>query len=256
MTAIWTVKDANYSTNATRFNAPITTGLKGWWYLGGTQELSERNLAFNGNASLVGSPTIEDGYVSFAGYSSGQWMQTTLGETASDTLLVVMRSSDTFASGATRPAPIGNWSADPGNSNTVHGSTILVLSTVGAPSAQLVGAQSHDVTGTLTAHLSGQITVADLSGWKFLAKSFNDTTNEKVFRNVTNAQSTSSSTTNTRELHTTSTHRIGGGYTSSYSGACDVAFAAIYDAGLTTGQIDDIYDFVARFLLDRRGITI
>lgn len=257
MTAIWTITGDAFSANPVGFSPPITAGLKGWWYLGGTSAKTTRNLAFNGDAALVGSPTIEEGYVSFAGFSGGQWMQTTLAETENDTLLVVARSAAAFSSGSTRPHPIGNTGPDAGFSGTEHGSAILVYETVGAPSAGVRGVQSHDGgAGTPVSHLTGQITVTDLTDFKFLAKSFNDTSNTKLTRNVTDSQSTSNTNTGARILHTTNTHRIGGSYTSTYGGPCDVAFAAIYDTALTSDQMGEIYEFVARYLSDKFSIEI
>ena len=256
MTTILTIKDADFSANAIGFSPPVTSGLIGWWYLGGTQALTEKDLSFTGNATLAGSPTIEDEYVSFGGASTGQYLQTTLADPVDISMLVVARTSATFGSAAQRPMYIGNYGADSGYSNTQHGAGIYTESGT-APSGVTRASQSHDITGTVTPSTSPALTIATLSSWNFMCSSYAQSGGAKRFRCITTAQSGTATQTATRVPHTTNKLRIGASFNSSvFGGACDVAFAAVYNVALTTNQEDAIYEFVARFMLDRRSITI
>lgn len=243
------------------FVAPVESGLLGWWYLGDTVADTQHDRAGLADATLVGSPAITQGFVSFNGYASGQWLQTNVAETAAFTILVVARSSDTFAANSTRPMFTSNYGADAGNGGSLLGAGIYI--SAGTPpggTVRLHGGQNNG--GTLQVEISSTFAVTDVQAWNFYAGRMESVgTNPAVADNPrklydkTTAQ-TGTSNAYPRVVHSINKMRIGAAGNSTFGGKCDVAFAAYYNRALADAEVTDIYDAVAARLLSRYGIVI
>lgn len=243
--------------NAIGFRPPVTAGLAGWWWLGDTQTATEKDHAYIGNGALVGGPTISaGGYVSFAGFSAGDWLQTEVAETNDITLMCVVRTSDTLAAAATRPMLMGFFGGDAGYANQGNGACLYYASTSGLPQGFLRGAIGHETAGTITMDDAAFQTVPDVTEWRFLAVTFDDTSNVKVVYDKTAGTSQTNTITTARSPHTVNRMRIGGGFNSSFSGSCDVAWAGVYSTALTAQDIIDTYGFVGTCLSAWHGISI
>jgi len=261
MTTRITIAGADFSANAVGFIPPVADGLAGWFYLGDTIAETQRDRAGIADGVLVGSPTINAGYVSFNGYSSGQRMQTSIVETANITLLTVARSSDAFSSGATKPMFVTNYGADPGHSNLLIGASIYVDG--GTPPAALVRlGGGQDNNGTVQGQVNTVLTTADATIWNFyagsLAATSSDTAatgNARKLYNSTTAQ-TGTSSNYPRVPHTVNTFRVGAAYNANFSGFCDIAFAAIYNRVLSDAEVETIYQAVKTRLAGKHSITI
>lgn len=237
------------------FRPPVSSGLLGWWWLGGDQASTEKDHAYIGNGTLAGSVTLHDGYASFAGYSAGQWLQTEVAETNDLTLMCVARTSDTLASAAYRPMMMGWFGGDPGYASQGNGSCLYYGSTSGLPQGFLRGTVGHVTAGTVSLDDTAPQTVPDVTAWRFLAVSFDDTSNVKLVSDLTAAASATNTISTARSPHTVNRLRIGGGFNASFSGACDVAWAAVYNRALTAEEKADTRAFVNTVLSDRHGFS-
>ncbi len=81
---------------------PVSRGILGWGYLGGSMQRSLQNLA-RGNPGLnvVGAPTLHDNYASFVG--SNHYFQTAIFQRMQHTIFCVARSLDTFVDNSHKP---------------------------------------------------------------------------------------------------------------------------------------------------------
>lgn len=243
--------------NALGFRPPVSTGLVGWWWLGGSKSASEKNHAYTSQAALMGSPTIHESYVSFGGFAANQWLQTEIAETEDLTWMCVARTGGTLASAAERPALLTTWAgSDPGYANQTNGSLLYYPSTTGGTQGTLTGGVGHHTGGTVTMDLGATLSVADRGAWAFLGMSFNDTSNEKVLFNKTLGTSATNTVSTSRSPRTELKLRIGGGHNSTAGGPCDMAWAAAYSSGLTAEQIQDTYEFVQNTLDSLYGLSV
>lgn len=247
----------NGSAYAREFRPPVSSGLVGWWWLGGTEAKTEKDHAYLANATLAGSPTIETSYVSFGGYNSGQWLQTEVAETNDFSWLVVARTSDALAASSTQPTIMSTWSsADPAYSSQTNGSLIYYNATSGLPQGTLVGGIGHVSAGTVTVDNGATLSIANAGEWAFLALTYNDTSNVKVLYNRSTGTSNTNTVATDRSPRSNLNLRIGGGFNTSFRGTCDVAFAAAYSSALTAQEVADTYAFVQTCLSDWHGLTI
>lgn len=261
MATILTVTGADFSANSVGFIAPVADGLVGWWYLGGTEAETKRDRAGIANATLGGSPTIHAGYASFGGFSSGQWLQTEVTETAAFTMLCVARSTEAAHSGTDLPMFVSNYGNDAGNGGTTIGASIYVASgTAPAGTVRLGGGQNNN--GTVQGQISTTITVAAATSWNFyagrMASTSADNTQTLNARHLFGKTSGQSHTTNNypRVVHSANRMRIGSCFNSGFSGSCDVAFAAFYSRALTDDEIETIYQAVKTRAAAKHSITI
>ncbi len=261
MATILTVTGADFSANSVGFIAPVADGLVGWWYLGGTEAETKRDRAGIANATLGGSPTINAGYASFGGYSSGQWLQTAVTETAAFTMLCVARSTEAAHSGTDLPMFVSNYGSDAGNGGASIGASLYVASgTVPAGVVRLGGGENSN--GTIQGHISANISVAAATSWNFYAGRLESTSSDitqalnarKVYDKTT-AQ-TGTATSRPRVPHSVNKMRIGACFYSGFSGSCDVAFAAFYSRALTDDEIETIYQAVKARMGAVNSITI
>lgn len=243
------------------FVIPVTSGLLGWWFLGDTVADTQHDYAGIADAVLTGSPVLTQGFVTFAGYAAGQWLQTSVTETAAFSIVVVARSSASFATSATRPMFVSNYGTDAGNGGVALGAGILVSGgTAPAGGVILHGGQNNN--GTKQTQTNTTFTTTNVAGWNFYAGRLESvdsntaaTNNPRKLYNETAAQT---ATTNNypRVPHSSNTMRIGAAYNSTFGGPSDIAMVALYSRALSDGNVDDIYDAVAARLLDRYGMVI
>ncbi len=95
----------------------------------------------------------------------------------------------------------------------------------------------------------------DATAWRFLSVSFYDTSDVKLVSDLTAAASATNTVSTTRSPHTVNRLRIGGGFNASFSGSCDVAWAAVYNRALTAEEKADTRAFVNTLLSDRHGFS-
>lgn len=252
---------ADFSDNSTGLILPVATGCLGWFYLGGTQAATQQDRAGIANATLVGSPTIGDGFVSFGGFDSSKWLQTAIAETSEFTVLCVARSDDTFAGASTKPMFFSNYGADAGNGGALIGASIYVDGgTAPAGLVRLGGGQNNN--GTKQGHISTSFTTTDVSEFNFYAGRMAQTdSNIAASNNARNLFNKTTAQTNSlncypRVPHSANLMRVGAAFNSSFNGNCDVSFAAAYSRVLTDDEIETIYQSVKTRLLLKHSITI
>ncbi len=261
MATLITIAGADFSANSVGFIAPVTSGLLGWWYLGGSVAQTQQDRAGIADATLAGSPTIGDGYVSFGGYSSGQYLTTQVTEVDAMTMIVVARSTEAAHTGTDLPMFVGNYGADAGNGGALIGSSIYISAgTVPAGTTRLGAGQNNN--GTIQAQIATTFSTATATSWNMYAGTLADTSevttttgNARILYNLTTDQSNETSNY-PRVSHSVNKMRIGAGYSSSFTGSCDVAMAAFYSGVLTPTQLETIYQAVKTRLAALHSITI
>lgn len=261
MATILTVTGADFSANSVGFIAPVADGLVGWWYLGGTEAETKRDRAGIADATLGGSPTIQSGYASFGGYSSGQWLQTAVTETAAFTMLCVARSTEAAHSGTDLPMFVSNYGADSGSGGANRGASLYIdAGTWPAGSARL-GASINN-NGTVGSNINAAFIVTDATAWNFYAGRIPNTSSDNTQQ--LNARKLFCKTTGQTDTETTYPHvpsvanamRIGACFSSAFSGSCDVAFAAFYSRAMTDDEIETIYQAVKVRMAAVNSITV
>lgn len=243
MATIIRVAGADFSANAVGFLPPVASGLVGWFLLGGTIDQSVRNLAQGGaNATAVGSPSVSAGYCTFDGNTPSH-LQTSIAETQDMTLIVVMRSSDTFADNTHAPAPIGTFQS----AQTPIGVGLLFLSgTLPTIELRLVAGLDNG-TAPVTS-----LNVTNPDQWKCLAAVVQSGAHRDV-HNLTDATSTTAvSGARVGAGISARTVRIGASYGGN-RGTSNIAFAAVYSRALSVGELAAIYAF-AKPILAARGV--
>lgn len=252
---------ANFSANAVAFAPPVLDGLAGWWYLGGTLAQTQRDRAGIADGVLIGAPTINSGYVSFGGYSAGDWLQTSVEETEAFTMLTVGRSTEAAHSGTDLPMFVSNYGADAGSGGALRGASIYVDSgTVPAGVVRMGG--YVDDNGTVSSNILTAFTVAAATSWNFYAGRIEATSSDNTQQ--LNARKLFGKTSGQTDSENAYPHvpsvsnlmRIGAGYSGSHTGSCDVAFAACYSRALTDDEIETIYQAVKRRMSAVNSITI
>jgi len=235
--------------NAIGFRPPVSAGLTGWWWLGNSKAATEKDHAYIGNGTLAGAPTIEEGYVSFGGWSSGQHLQTEVAETNDFTLMCVVRTDDALTSGATL---MSWWSSDAGQSGQVSGSLLYWSGSTG----RIRGARSFISGGTTSTDIDATLVIPDVGDWSFLAFTVNSAANLATVEDKTSGLSGSDTNSGTRAPHTVNRLRLGRGHNDNFPGTLDMAWAASYNTALTTQNKADTYDFVKEVLADLYEIAI
>lgn len=257
MGLLMTIPGADFSGNAAGFIAPVARGLVGWWYLGGTVAETQNDRAGIANATLSGSPTIASGYVSFGGYATGQWLETQVAETDTCTLLVVARSSDTFADGAHRPMLLSNFGTDSGSGGALIGASIYIDGGT-APAGTLRLAGGQDNAGSYTAYTSTTFSTTNVAQWNFYAGKMLAAggAGTRKLINSTTDQSNNGSPSYPRRSNTVRKFRVGASHSSAFGGTCDIHMAALYNVDLTDDEIETIYQAVKTRAAAKHSITI
>lgn len=243
MTTILTVKGADFSANAVGFEPPVTDGLEAWFYLGGSAALSVKDLSFNADALVVGSPTYSTGYVTCTSLSN--YFTTSVGDSAAGTILAVAR----WPTGQTGTATGIISSAKMSGSNTA--SVEQYLTTVAEPTGTLVGDLGYNEVPTA---VFGQLTSNPINTRAFYAHSWSQADASRRLRNLTESTTSSGSISGTRQI-SDRTFRLGSSY-NTRTGTIELSFWAKYSRQLTVDEEDEIYVFVQRFLADKRSLTI
>lgn len=238
-----TVGGGNFAANAAFFIPAVADGLVGMWHLGGTVAQTQKNLKVGGvDATLAGSPTVNAGSVDFGGFSSGQWLQLPYYETDTITLLVVAKSSDTFAGSATKPMFMSNYGTDSGSGGATIGAGIYVDGgTPPAATVRMAGGQNN--SGTYTANVNTTFSVANATIWNFYAGKMQAAagTNSHALVNSTTDQLNQTSSTYPRRSNQVRLMRVGAGYSSAFSGTCSISYAALFSTFLSADQIELLY---------------
>lgn len=263
MTSIVVKGGADFSANAVGFRAPVPTGLAGWFFIGarGSDTTAQgtartvKNLAFNSySAALIGSPTLHTGYATF---TSSNYMQTDIPETASHTMLAVVRNPDTLTDATHYPAIMGTLN----NAGAAAGNGIALVQTSGTGGlpGRLTSYNSNGTPPSASTVVSNLNVTSLATGFEMVYVSANNATGEIVLGSRTESVTTSGSfTAGTRLINPAGTTcRIGALVnTSVATGSVDIAFAAVYTTALTSTEITTIYNSVAAFLTATYSITI
>lgn len=252
-----TITGADFSAHSAGYLPPVATGLLGWWFLGGSVAETQQDRAGIANAVLAGSPTVNNGYVSFGGYAAGQWLETAVMETDDITLLTVARSADTFVDGTHKPMFLGNYGSDSGSGGALIGASIYIDGGT-PPAGTLRFATGQNNSGTYTAHTSTTFSTTNVTTWNFYAGKAAQAggAGSKKLINSTTDQSNAAVPTYPRRSNTVRPFRIGAGHNSSFGGICDVAFAALYNRVLSDEEIETIYQAVKTRLAAKHSIAI
>ena len=243
MTTILTVKGADFSANAVGFEPPVTDGLEGWFYLGNSAALSAKDLSFNSDALVVGTPTYSTGYVTCTSLSN--YFTTSVADTAAGTILAVAR----WPSGQTGTVTGIISSAKMSGANTAV--VEQYITSISEPSATLVGDLGFNAVPSA---IFAQQTSNNIATRAFYAHSWSQAASSQRLRNLTAATTASGSITGTRQI-SDRIFRVGSSY-NTRTGIIELSFWAKYSRQLTTTEEDSIYEFVQRFLADKRSLTI
>lgn len=257
MATVLTITGADFSANSVGYLSPVADDLLGLWFLGGSVAETQLDRAGIANGVLAGSPTIGDGYVSFGGYATGQWLETSVMETDTITVMVVAKSSDTFGSGANKPMFLSNYGTDSGSGGALIGTSIYIDGgTAPAGTVRLGGGQ--DSSGTYTAYTSTTFSTTDVSVWNLYAGTMTAAggTGSRVLYNSTTDQSNNTSPSVIRRSNTVRPFRIGASHSNAFGGVCDVAFAAVWGRVLTSTQVETMYQAIKTRLAGKHSITI
>jgi hypothetical protein len=224
----------------------VPNGLVGLWLFGQTMEKSRRNHADNGvDALVVGEPVLTDRYMSFKGGSD--YLITDVRETNSLTLIAVARTSEPLTTNAARPHLISNFLGSTG------GASLSVTGTPSAaPQAYVSSSTYRDVNGVPTSGGS-TVTVEAINTWRFLA-GVHSPTMSSVYDLSAGVEDVDART-GTRILKPNVPFRIGSSEGTQFLGACDIAFAMIYNRALAKIELEALRAQFAQFLLDTRSIA-
>lgn len=241
--------------NAVGFAPPDADGLVGWFHLDDATQALRNRAEGGGDGVIDGSVTFGTGYASFA--TQNDRLRTALMDTAAITLLIVAKSSATFAANGNRPSLIGTYASQSGG---IAGAAIQVTATPSAaPAATVQFGASRDAAGVPT-WTPASITVADFSKWTFLAgiaKAGAETDGRRIV-DMTNGVSGVATPATARAINvqTGNGGKISiGGFTSLMWGPHSACWGAIYSQALTQARIDKIYPFVQRRYADKFGIA-
>ena len=254
MATLITISGVDFSANSVGYVAPVASGLVGWFFLGGSVAETQQDRAGIANAVLAGSPTINNGYVSFGGVSSGEYLTTAVAETAECTVLAVAKSTEAAHTGSDLPMFVSNF----GPSGVGFS---LYISAGTAPAGTVRIGAGQDDNGTPQTQINTNVVVAAATSWNFYAAKLESTSADntaqlnarKLFNKTTSQTGT---TSNYPRIVGANPLRIGAGYNSGFSGSCDVAFAAFYNRALTDAEIETIYQAVKLRLAAKHSITI
>lgn len=257
MATVLTISGADFSANSVGYLAPVSNGLLGLWFLGGSVAETQLDRAGIANAVLAGSPTIGNGYVSFRGLDDGDYLQTSVMETDEITIMCVAKSSDTFADGNHKPMFISNFGTDSGSGGALIGASIYVDGgTAPAGTVRLGGGQNN--SGSYTAYTSTTFSTSNVATWNFYSGTMTAAggTGSRILTNSTTDQTNNTSPAYPRRSNTVRAFRIGASHSASFNGTCDVAFAAIYNRVLTPAEVETVYQAVKTRLAAKHSITI
>ncbi|TWI52993.1 hypothetical protein IQ22_02828 [Pseudomonas duriflava] len=233
---------------------PVTRGIEGWFTFDTDASRFSFNRAIGKNdASIVGAPTAFATHGRFKSLTN--FIQTQIGETAAQTLIVVCRAANPVPAGASgggdanTPFFVGNYygtSQTAGVTGNAFGVNVFSTSetSITGTAAQDNGSGAATAGGTV---LSGDTPTnwairgvrADTSG----TTTFNSTRGTSAFRAATGARVLS----NTK-------FRIGSA-TTAFAAEADISAVAIYSVALTDAEIAQVA-LAMRKRMARLGIAV
>lgn len=242
MTTVLTIKGADFSANAIGFTPPVTSGLKGWWYLGQNAAQTVKDLAFLEDALVVGTPTYGTGIATFTSLSN--YLQTGVAEEADGTVLFAARWPSP-QSGTATGVPYSALNGSPYDAGLQ-----CYITSVSYPSATIVNFLGKSGG---TANIFSQITSNDISTRAFYSCTYASTGAHKI-RNITAGTSGSGTFSGARTLNGGDI-RIGSS-NNTRNATCEMSFWAYYNRVLSEPEQDSVYAAVKQFLADKRSLTI
>jgi hypothetical protein len=243
VSTILTRKGADYSLNSVKFTPPVSTGLQGWWYLGGLTgddaptalARTTKNLAGTSAAmTAVGSPVISTGYVTLDATHS---LDTTILETMDFSWVFLVLPT----------AILGKFG---GHYVSSSRSTMMATSNVTTTVQSLTPRDTG--SGTTTQQQLGLLTLgAGFTAMRMLCCTMNGATGAGTMRDLTGGTTATPVTlTSTRVVASpTIGFQLGG------AGATGVrlGFVAVYNRALSNAELDAIHTFVAKYRLAKYG---
>lgn len=242
MGVLLTVKNADFSTNAIAFSAPVADGLEYWNYFGDTTKTGRNLVPGKSAGTVVGTPAMGSGFATFT--NSSNYVVTGVTDQREVTLLSVARANT--PSQNLSKAMISTYN---GGGGTAAGSSLFFG---GGGGAQATVAAARNSGGT-DAPVVTSIT-QDPNTFGFFTSRIGAAYHR--IDDKTHNLSGSGSVANPRSAANGQLYRVGGfvsGFTA--GGLADIAFAAIYSRVLTDAEVDAIYQRVKTYLAGK-GITI
>lgn len=254
----------DFSSNPAAWILPgsLAKGLTGAFLLLGTAAQITTNLAPQlpgttvSDSTIVGTPTV---YPSFTTFNSGNYLQTTVNETADYTILVVARLRDRATNGG---VTIGNdLTTDVSVSNdgsTPFGIKTVILQTGTTSLAGTIASAVYyvkpDPTLPVISHIDPSIAATDVTQWRLIAYQANGLTGTitDVTNNVTG--SLTAGTPNYRWVNTNPL-RIGQDYSNFFNGSVDISAFLYFERALTATEIALFYATYQPFFASK-GITV
>lgn len=234
---------------------PVPRGLEGWFTFDTDASRFSRNRAIGkADAKIVGTPVAFAGYGRFKGLTN--FIQTEIGETDEQTLIVVGRAVSPIPEGsstvgdANTPFYLGNYrgsSITPGVSGVSYGTSLYHV----APATLTGGASRNNGSNAATSSvrsLSGEVP----TDWAIRVLRAKSGALLDV-RNVTKGTSVAGTDSQARVL-TDAKFRIGSG-TQAFGAEVDISFAGIHSVFLTDAELAAQVT-VIRTRMARLGITV
>jgi hypothetical protein len=232
------------------YTPPALDNLVGWFNIGIDAKRSRKNWAPGGDdAVVVGAPTFHaDGGARFTSLSA--YMQTSIPETDDLTIMVVAKSSDTFADLAHRPAFVSTYTGV-GASNSAVTSDGAMLSVIGVGTVRMT-AYRRAVDGSATHSGSSNNITPDLANWGCYFGTINGLVSR--VRDKTGGSS-SSFTHSLPRFRSANTFRIGSAF-NGLGGHCDILTVGLWSAPLSDATEEAAYQQAKADAAARYGIDI
>lgn len=218
------------------FLLPVTDGLMGQWFLGGSEEFSVKNRWSRGgygDGEVYGSPTFAAYYGSFKSGTNGMFLS--FPDPVEGTFYIVVRNTDNLSDSSHRPGFLGTSPGSVG-ANVFYNST--------SPASNI-----YTTDGNFTSIRS----VTDITVWMMLAMKY-DGTSLKLFNLTAGNAAAGTSTTGTR-TPALKNLAIGSWVGTSSTGTFDMAYCGIFNRYTTTDEDTAIYTRLKAMMADR-SITI
>lgn len=241
-------KNVNAESFALKYAAPVRRGLEAWHFLNTDLVKAARNYApGKPNAKVIGEPTVQANFMQFKSLSN--FLQTDVKESAAMTIFAVVRCVDTMVDDAHKPMFLGTFRsmAADGSGETFGVSLYAngVTSLVGGASR---GTSVADDTSS-GAGLSGH----DFTKFALIVQEVYAGPMQNRITNATAGVSATGSSSAPR-YPSAGVMRIGSGY-HQFSGAGEIAFAALYSVSLDADEIAAVVADIRRYMATR-GVVV
>lgn len=234
----------------TFFDAAVSAGLVGLWFLNTDIDNAAFNLATQKRNKIIGDPVGYAAQIRFTG--AANYIETDVAETVAMTVMCVARTTDTMADNAHRPAYVSNNSSDSENpAVTSYGYQLWPLDGDSMISAAARYTNNEQSTGT-----SGgvQLNGPSTGDWAFFCSRVDSTRN--ILDNLTASTSVSQLAYSFPRYLSRGKLRIGSGYNAAYTGISDLAFVAVWSRVLTDQERDAMYVQIRAILHDLFALTV